>query len=458
MTWHVSVRSRGCALLVGLLLWGGPAAAQTVLVSTVLQSDLPANGSTAGVILASATGISVGYTLFADGEGMFVTAIDGVNVSVRRAYGTPSVAHKIGALVYAGAGSSFQTSDAVPGASCAAASVVPHINLSTGSVFWCVGDLWARVVAPVAAPTSGFGAVVLAKSATLTTPTLASATLTTPTLTTPTITGATLAGTLAGTPTFSGNATFSGNPIFSGSPVITGRLLHRESFDQPFIVLEEDFTPKVLTDGGTNVVLGSPVGVIEYREEQNKTTSSWVVANGTLDISADNTTDNEGVEIYLGDDDDQTTGWVIAQSTGLCFNVNFTITLIAGTDQFVIGWRQNEAFRDDNVYTGYTDWSIVGVTAVDGSIFAQHEVNGGGTLSDDSGTDIANASTHTLSSCILTTGIPTAALDGTAITLTNGGTAHTSGTKMNPFISYLQAGGVVDPNIRINYFELVALP
>lgn len=268
----------------------------------------------------------------------------------------------------------------------------------------------------------------------------------------------TLSVTFAGAPTFSGNVTFSGNPTLSGSVAYSGRLLARESFDQPHIVLEEDFTAKVLTDGGINVVLGSPSGVVEFREELGKTASSWVEVDGLLNISADDTVNDEGVEIYLGDDDDATSGWIVALTTGLCFNVNYTIALIAGTDQFVIGWRQNEAFQDVAAYQGYSDWSVVGQTNVDGSIFAQHEVAGGGTLSDDSGTNTTNASTHTLQSCIGTGGVPTASLDGTAITLTNGGTAHTTAIQMNPFISYLQAGGAVDANIRINYWEIVALP
>jgi len=255
------------------------------------------------------------------------------------------------------------------------------------------------------------------------------------------------------------NAPYSGIAVIptpAGSTAVTERVT-AEDFTESLAVFEQDFTAKVLTDAATNYVLGSPMGLITYREEQAKTASSWIItAANKLDISADNTTDNEGVEIYLGDGlVTDASAWLTTGLTGGCFEVNFTITLIAGTDQFVIGWRQNEAFVGDNVYTGYADWSVVGINNVDGSIFSLGEVAGGGTLSDDSGTNAANAGTYTLKSCIdATTRVPTAFLNGTAITMTNSGVAKTTATKMNPFISYLEAGGAVDPAILVNWWTV----
>lgn len=239
-------------------------------------------------------------------------------------------------------------------------------------------------------------------------------------------------------------------------------VLLRDNFSQPHYVRTVSSTAfgaaKTLTDAATNMVLGSPLGIIQFREELAKTTSSWVDANGTLDITADNTTNDEGVEIALGDSVGGAGGWVVSRSAtngAGCFAVNFTIALIAGTDQFVIGWRKAEAFQDVAAYAGYADWSVVGINNVDGSIFSLGEVNGGGTLSDDSGVNAANGETHTLKSCIAaTTGVPSAYLDGLPITMTNSGTAKTSAIAMYPFISYLQAGGAVDAGITINWMEL----
>ena len=283
--------------------------------------------------------------------------------------------------------------------------------------------------------TTGTGAEVHATSPTLVTPTL-----TTPTITAPAISGT---GSIAGT--------------YSGEPLFTGRVLARESFEQPHLVREEDFTAKVVTDNGVMLVLGSPVGIIKFHEEVTKTASSWVETDGVLDIKGDNDADNEGVEIYLGDEDDQTTGWIVAGTTGLCFEVSITVGDISGTDQFLIGWRQNEAFEATNVYTSYNDWSVVGINNADGSVFALTEVAGGGTLSDDSGTNLADASTATLKSCISTAGVHSASLNGTAITITNGGTAHTAGDQMNPFITFL-AAGVDGAEPQINWMQITAHP
>ena len=157
--------------------------------------------------------------------------------------------------------------------------------------------------------------------------------------------------------------------------------------------------------------------------------------------------------------------WVlIARTTGACFTVRFTITLIAGTDQFLIGWRQNEAFQDVNAYEGYSDWAVVGINNTDGSIFALAEVAGGGTLSDDSTVNAADADVRIFRSCIGADGVPTAQYSGdndtvlTNITLTNGATAKTSGVQLSPFITYMQAGGVTDSAITIDYLQIEGLP
>jgi len=297
--------------------------------------------------------------------------------------------------------------------------------------------------ADAGASTTGTGAEVHAASPSLTSPTIA-------------------AGALSGT--FTGSPTLTGAPLLSGDVGVSGRLFVREDFDRTLMQFESDMTAAVLTDGAINLVLGSPVGLITFREEQEKTASSWVTTAGYLDIKGDNVTDNEGVEIYLGDQTNTTTGWIKAGTTGACFAASITITDISGTDQFLIGWRQNEAFVGDNVYTGYTDWAVVGINNVDGSIFANHEIAGGaGALSDDSGVNAADGGTYLLKSCISATGAHTAYYStiGSStflpITMTNGSAVQTATTYMNPFITFL-AAGTDGPNPIINWIELTALP
>lgn len=241
-----------------------------------------------------------------------------------------------------------------------------------------------------------------------------------------------------------------------------GSILARESFDQPHLIrLSTTFAAKGLGDGATNAVLGSPPGVTLYREEQAKTVSSWVDTTGALNLDADAIND-EGVEIALGDSEAGASGWIITgAATGGCFIVNFTLGDNAGTDQFFIGWRNVTAFVTDNIFSGYNEWAGLGINAVDGSIFANHEINGGaGSLSDDSGVNMADGETRTLKSCITgTSRVPTASYTAnggttfTAITLTNGGGAQTTGVPMIPFVSLMNAASV-DPGLFVNWWQI----
>ncbi len=277
------------------------------------------------------------------------------------------------------------------------------------------------------------------------------------------------AGTFSGTNTFSGVNTFSadnvhsGDNTFSGTSTVTGRWAVRESFDQGYFIMQDDASAKSVTDNEINVVFGSPFGIITYHEEVTKTASSWVVADGLLDIKGDNDADNEGVEIRFGAWNVTTEGVLVAQTSGACFTASITVGDISGTDQFLIGWVQNEAYNATNTYTSYNDWSLVGINNVDGSIFSLAEVNGGGTLSDDSGVNAADGDTRLLKSCILANGTRTASYSAnggstfTAITLANGVTAHTAGDQLVPMVTFLSAGtDGAEP--KINWVQLEALP
>ena len=242
---------------------------------------------------------------------------------------------------------------------------------------------------------------------------------------------------------------------------VHGRLMARESFDQAYFIMQDDATAKSVADNEINVVFGSPVGIITFHEEVTKTTSSWIVADGVLDIKGDNDADNEGVEIRIGWNSTNE-GMLVAQTSGACFTVNLTLGDISGTDQMFIGWVQNEAYNATNTYTAYNDWSLVGVNNVDGSIFSLIEVNAGGTLSDDSTVNFADGETRTLRSCILADGTRTAsytAAGGTTftdITLANGTTAHTAGDQLVPMITFLST--LTDgADITINWMEVSGL-
>jgi len=72
--------------------------------------------------------------------------------------------------------------------------------------------------------------------------------------------------------------------VESARTICGGRLKCREEFNGGHAVMTDAGTVKGLTDADQNFVYGSPLGIIEYREEETKTVSSWVTINGQLDI------------------------------------------------------------------------------------------------------------------------------------------------------------------------------
>lgn len=242
----------------------------------------------------------------------------------------------------------------------------------------------------------------------------------------------------------------------------------RDSFDGGYWFEENDGSALAITDAAVNIVYGSPLGIGAHREEQNKTAGSWIIADGRLDLSADDTTNNEGVEMIFASTDVTTNGFIVAGTQGACIEASVTVTLIANVDFLVFGFRQNETFVGDNLHTGYTLYNAVGIhNQVDGSIFAS-EVG----TTDDSGVNWGNAETRALKVCISSAGAPSMYYSAaytyaqgvkeypTYIQIPNvtNGTTLTAGTQMIPFLSYMHSAGAGDAGVFINWVSLTRLP
>lgn len=231
-------------------------------------------------------------------------------------------------------------------------------------------------------------------------------------------------------------------------------------FNRPHLIVETDWTAINNNDGATNYIVGSSLGPITYREEQAKTTRSWTETVTGLNIDADNTINDEGVEIYLADGVGATLGdgWIVTGTTGGKFEVTFTITDVSATDQLLVGWRSCVAFDDANAYANYVEHILLGITATDGSVTASSRVPaiaGGAQQTDDSTVDLTDGTQHVLRVDInASTRIPTAYLDGVAVTLTNCGGARTTATAMAPFITYMHGAEAADPGITINRISI----
>ena len=255
--------------------------------------------------------------------------------------------------------------------------------------------------------------------------------------------------------------------VQQASTVCGGRLKCREEFNGGHGIMQDDGTAKSLDDNEENFVYGSPLGIIEYREELGKTASSWVAINGSLDVSGDNTTNDEGVEIVFGATSDAALNQVLEAGThGACIAAMITVTDISGTDQVQLGWRQNQAFQDVNAYAVYTVGTTVGTKATDGSIVSPQEVSEA-TDTDDSGINWADGERRALKVCISSAGVPTAYYTAASpdneeplyvpITMTETGTTLTAGTGLIPYFSFMTAG-TDGPDVTVQWVQLEYAP
>lgn len=406
-------RFSGCltALFAAILLTSMPtwAEAQTQVDHTRFSTAVTATQNT--VTLVANSGTVAGDYFYADGELMQAeTRGTGNTWRVRRGLGqgfVPARAHSTTAVVWTGGGGEFKDFDVTGTCSQAIERYLPLINTKGNHVFDCSGSgTW------------------MARS-----------------------------GDWTG--------------VESARTVCGGLMRCRDEFNQGYLIMQDDGTVKSLTDAEENFVYGSPVGPIEYREEQTKTVSSWVAIDGQLDISADDTTASEGVEIVFDASSDAGLNQVIEAGTnGACFAAMVTIANVATVTQLQFGWRQNEAFQDAAAYTGYARWNTIGLTTTNGAITSSQEVSGA-TTTDLASVTWANGERRALKVCLSSAGVPSAAYTDASpdneapvyrwITMTNTGVAQTAGTGMIPFMTFL-AAGTTDAGVTIQWVQIEYAP
>jgi hypothetical protein len=386
-----------------------PVFAQTAVDHTTFSSAV--DGDDTVVNLTAASGATAGGFLFVEGEKMPIQSVSGTAVTVRRGDGqgfTPARPHPTTAIVWVGSAEEFKVYNVAGSCTATTERYLPHINTKENRIFDCKQSLWIE----------RNPARVNVHSAHIVCP--------------------------------------------------NGQLACREEFNIGLPVMQDDGTAKSLADAEVNIVHGSAVGPITYREEQAKTVSSWVAIDGVLDISADNTTTAEGVEIIVGNGTDPTLNQTVEVGTnGACFAMMVTIADISAIDELVIGFRQNEAFADAVGYAGYGDWAVLGVVDTAGDIDAMDEEAGGGTQTDDIGVTWADGERRALKVCISSSGAPSFFYTDASpdreepnyrqVSTTNTGDALTSGDGLVPFIAFL-ISGTDGPNVTIEWIELSYAP
>ena len=123
--------------LITLGLFTSPAFGQAVtLTQTSLSAAVTASATTFSV--ASATNVSTSSALYVDKELMYVSAVNGTQVTVGRGeFGTAAVSHASGAMVLVGVPSAFFTYP--PTGSCTASQTpaTPWVDIRTSAQYLC---------------------------------------------------------------------------------------------------------------------------------------------------------------------------------------------------------------------------------------------------------------------------------------------------------------------------------
>lgn len=136
---HLLTAAVLCALCVT------SATAQTYATTTTLSAALGLNDTT--MVVASATGFTVGRYVYIDAEAVEIRSISGTTIGITRGQlGTPQQAHATSKRVITGNDLHFQQSDPYYGQACTGgvgqAAYLPWINVLRGLVWTCVGTSW----------------------------------------------------------------------------------------------------------------------------------------------------------------------------------------------------------------------------------------------------------------------------------------------------------------------------
>jgi len=238
----------------------------------------------------------------------------------------------------------------------------------------------------------------------------------------------------------------------------------REDFDHVGAAqaFEEDMTAAVVTDGGENIILmpNSQLGVIAYRLEAPDgpglaATPAPFSVDGVLTL--DGYTDdvaNEGVELVFGSTGPDHLGAYLDEDANVTMYCEASVTLadISDLDDMWFGWVVQEAYDNPPASDTFDTSALFVISDAAGDLDIETELNGGGTLNDDTGVTWADAAAHTLRIDLGADAV-SFTLDGAAVTQTNA-VLNLDATDRAVCLFGYTIAAASDPQATINYVEI----
>ena len=242
----------------------------------------------------------------------------------------------------------------------------------------------------------------------------------------------------------------------------------REDFDYVGAkYLEFDFTASVLTDAGHNIILmpTSQLGVIGWITESSDGLSGQPEVFGAQ--SLDTTTladdiDNDALELCFGCFSPvntiglQSSVWFDEDTSSSTYcEISLTLADITETDEVWFGWRLQEDQANPPTSTATNTMAYFIVQDNAGDLDIETELNGGGTLNDDTGIAWADTETKVLRVTALADSV-SFAVDGTAVTQTNAVLNFDATDRAVCVFGFTNVTGDATPELGavINYVEI----
>lgn len=238
--------------------------------------------------------------------------------------------------------------------------------------------------------------------------------------------------------------------------------VRREDFDfVPSITVESDFTAAVVADTTANIIGPFPqIGWLYYRIEQafGGTYDATTVFNGGAfhldDAALVDLTDNDGVEFVVGGPPTTAVFFDEDSTESAYCEASITLTDISdlSADDLYFGVFLAAAIDDAFAPNGADTYAMFIVSDNAGDLDIESELNGGGTLNDDSGVTWADTETKVLRVTISADAVAFS-VNGSAITQTNAVLNLDAGDEMVCRFGFRSAG-TASAGVDINYIEI----
>jgi len=217
--------------------------------------------------------------------------------------------------------------------------------------------------------------------------------------------------------------------------------IHRSYWDSRY--QQEDFEVGPVTSkigggaaGGTtgdeNLLL-TPKTCLQYHILGTQTITAPTAIAAGLDIGTMDQATGDGIEINPGVLTSNPFAWKVGEDAAFFIRVRAMITTVAGTDDFAIGFRKQEA--NQALIDGYADMAAINIIA--GDIKTETIVGGAATVTTDTTDNWADAASKWVELQVSSAGVVSYRIDNAEPTTVVDYT-FTDGLTLIPFVYFLQ--------------------